>query len=941
MSFEDREERPPSRFPLRRLRFLLVAIVVIFIVFTLGGQLIWFWLNVLEFGDIYIRPIYFEILGGIVLASIALIRIDIKNRRSITWWLIRLFFGLIRYRTFGELPPEYVDFKIFKMSPVKFVLWQVTKVLLGMLVFGNVIFGMAVQATFSGWSPGLDKIWSIFTLPFVTPPLDPQYGQATVVPLIRSLTLLIPPLIGSIELRLIILLGATQLLRIITPSGGEFTGETAFRLGWRVAAIEALAGIGLLWTGFKLFFPSNIDYNTRYLIGALFASGILLLAFSILDRTRMRGMLPASRRPFAMRLLALIIIGLIAGSVVALNNSAADARKLDYLGPYVAQQVGVNQFLADLDKVKEVPYIFGIVPTPPGQIASVALENRDLLQRARLWDWEGGFAKLRPEIGLLPFLDFQDSDILRFNGTLYWSASMTPILPPVRPEDQWYSEHLVYTNVPNGFLLIDGTEGKIIDSAQFFNQRRIYYGEGGLLEQVWAAYPVGRERSDEVGGFFYDGKGGIDVSPPLSWIFEFNFLLAFRDQAVHVLRYRDVYERMALLFPYFEYQTREGRVDMFPVTDGERTFWLMPLIVSLDTGHVPWSVGNQFKRLVGYSLIDIKDGTIQIITVGDDYFTELFKLVYGDIVKTEIPDWLKTQLRYPEELFEWRVGMYDFYHVTDPSIFITAKDFYEVPKGLDAYYIISKPPGFEGAEFVGLLSLELRGAAGRNLAGYMVVRNDYPYLGEMIFYQVPLDSATKLLGPSAVIEALDRNPVFAQLKTLLRDPRIGDNILYRVGDHDVYFIPVYTAGTGGVVSQIGTVAAVGASFTGEYYVGLGSNAEEAFTAYLASLGGVAAPPAVGKEQRLEILVSLFNSQGIEVLIPTAINPYVTFNEGTVTYISEDQRADAEALLISFIETWAKRTGRVLQWTEGANVNFGVLLNVDGIIELRFITISLE
>ena len=70
-------------------------------------------------------------------------------------------------------------------------------------------------------------------------------------------------------------------------------------------------------------------------------------------------------------------------------------------------------------------------------------------------------------------------------------------------------------------------------------------------------------------------------------------------------------------------------------------------------------------------------------------------------------------------------------------------------------------------------------------------------LSFMKFYEVPLDSETKLLGPSSVREALDKDPDFAQLKTLLRNPRIGDNILYQVGEHDTYFIPVYTAGAGG------------------------------------------------------------------------------------------------------------------------------------------------
>ena len=83
---------------------------------------------------------------------------------------------------------------------------------------------------------------------------------------------------------------------------------------------------------------------------------------------------------------------------------------------------------------------------------------------------------------------------------------------------------------------------------------------------------------------------------------------------------------------------------------------------------------------------------------------------------------------------------------------------------LDTYYVEAKPPGFEQTEFLGLLSLELRGSEGRNLAGYMVVENDLSTLGNLQFYEIPLDSTTKLIGPTAVREALDRDPEFRSTK---------------------------------------------------------------------------------------------------------------------------------------------------------------------------------
>ena len=249
--------------------------------------------------------------------------------------------------------------------------------------------------------------------------------------------------------------------------------------------------------------------------------------------------------------------------------------------------------------------------------------------------------------------------------------------------------------------------------------------------------------------------------------------------------------------------------------------------------------------------MDSYNGDIQLLKTGDDFFSDIFASQYSEQFQP-MPQWLEEQIRYPVELFNWKTEMYNIYHVTNVETFIQANEFYEIPRGLDTYYVEAKPPGFEQTEFLGLLSLELRGSQGRNLAGYMVVENDLTNLGNLQFYEVPLNSTTKLIGPTAVREALDRDPEFAQLKTLLRNPRIGDNILYRVGDHDIYFIPVYTAGAGGVVAQLGTIAvAVGAAFNGEYFVGLGDTQEEAFEAYLKKVSGVASAVTVADDDYVE------------------------------------------------------------------------------------------
>ena len=117
------------------------------------------------------------------------------------------------------------------------------------------------------------------------------------------------------------------------------------------------------------------------------------------------------------------------------------------------------------------------------------------------------------------------------------------------------------------------------------------------------------------------------------------------------MRYKDVNERMSTLYPYFLFNLFGKELDSLPVTDGENTYWLIPLIVGFDSNNIPWSAGNPFLRLVGYALVDTYDGNIQLIKQGDDFFTNMFMDQYQDKI-IPMPTWLEEQIRYPQELFK-------------------------------------------------------------------------------------------------------------------------------------------------------------------------------------------------------------------------------------------------------------------------------------------------
>ena len=904
-------------------------------------------MNFEEFADLFTTPLYFALISSVTLSVIALVRVNIVKRHSILWYTLRTAIGFINRNPTASITESVPSFHDHKISVPHFVIWQITKVLLFGAFFANVFFGFAIMQVIDGNDLGVENIIEIFSLPFVTPPTDYSYATEKVIPMIPALLILVPPLIAAIGLRLLLFIGVHHILKVLTNAIHDTAGGKPKYLKY-TSTLEVIVGIAIVWAAFNMFFTSDIDYNTKYAIGGSFVIGFALIAFSVFDRIRSRVLTHMLKRDVYIRIFTIIAIAIVVGVAMSVNTSIADAKKIEYLGPYTAQQIGVNRYLAELDQIEEHIHDVTLNSISPNQIDQYIKDNADVLDGIRVWDWEAAFAKLKPEIGLIPYVNFEDNDILRFDDKLYWTASMAPILPTsVSLENRWYNEHLVYTHVPNGFLTLEATDGKIVDSSELFPQRKIYYGEGGLLSSQWSAYPTNRgSTTAELNNESYAGLGGLEIAPPISWMFEPNFMISYPGTPVHVMRYKDVNERMETLYPYFLYNLFGKELDSLPVTDGENTYWLVPLIVGFDSSNIPWSAGNPYLRLAGYALVDTYNGDIQLIRHGNDFFSNMFLAQYEHNV-IDMPGWLEEQIRYPQELYNWRTEMYNIYHVTDVDIFIQANEFYEIPRGLDTYYIQAKPPGFEEPEFVGLLSLELRGSQGRNLAGYMVVQNDTPNLGHMQFYEVPIESATKLLGPTSVREALDRDPDFAQLKTLLRNPRIGDNILYQVGEHDTYFIPVYTAGAGGVVAQLGTIAAVGAAFTGEYYVGLGDTQESAFEAYLQKVAGIAptASAASGgmgivldKDARLDAVLAIFEEKGIIISTPTTIQFPLSFSIGDTAFYSKADLESTTELVSEFISK-AGVGKRILMWEEENRINFGFIKVVDNTSELHYIAIE--
>ena len=76
------------------------------------------------------------------------------------------------------------------------------------------------------------------------------------------------------------------------------------------------------------------------------------------------------------------------------------------------------------------------------------------------------------------------------------------------------------------------------------------------------------------------------------------------------------------------------------------------------------------------------DGTVTLYAWDEsDPMLQAWRSAFPGTVKdrSEIPDELLQHLRYPEDLFKVQRTLLARYHVTDPSAFFSAGDFWQVP----------------------------------------------------------------------------------------------------------------------------------------------------------------------------------------------------------------------------------------------------------------------
>jgi uncharacterized membrane protein (UPF0182 family) len=164
-----------------------------------------------------------------------------------------------------------------------------------------------------------------------------------------------------------------------------------------------------------------------------------------------------------------------------------------------------------------------------------------------------------------------------------------------------------------------------------------------------------------------------------------------------------------------------------------------------------------------------------------------------------MPPALRSHVRYPIRQFELQTAQLLRYHVTDPRIFYSGDDVWQVPKEVYGsrqvpvrpYHISAQISPDRPPEF--LLLQPLTPLARPNMVAWLAARSDDPHYGELVLLRFP--SQTSIFGPEQITALINQDPEISQQFGLWSRSGAevieGNLLVVPVGKALLYVEPIY------------------------------------------------------------------------------------------------------------------------------------------------------
>jgi uncharacterized membrane protein (UPF0182 family) len=317
----------------------------------------------------------------------------------------------------------------------------------------------------------------------------------------------------------------------------------------------------------------------------------------------------------------------------------------------------------------------------------------------------------------------------------------------------------------------------------------------------------------------YTGAAGVPLD---SWFRKLLFAVRLGSKDVlfsgnltpesRVLYYRRVQDRVRKIAPFLTYENDR----YLSIADG-RLFWIQDAYTLSD--RYPYASpiragGINYIRNSIKATVDAYDGRTVFYTIDaqDPIAQTLTKMFPGFLRPlAEMPEGLRTRLRYPQGIFETQVQMFSTYHMTNPATFYNKEDQWEVPvlearsgeaSALLPYYTIMRLPNETNTEFIQMLPMTPRQKD--NLAAWMVARSDGANYGKLVVFQFPKQKV--IFGPRQVVARINQDQVISPQITLWNQQGSeviqGTLLVIPIEESLLYIRPLYLRSAGGKIPEL-------------------------------------------------------------------------------------------------------------------------------------------
>ncbi len=595
-----------------------------------------------------------------------------------------------------------------------------------------------------------------------------------------------------------------KLFNILYSSNGVAYGPSYMDIHAQIPAYWAIFGVSLIITILLFLYPL---YKKRKII------------FS------------------ALGLWVLVWVGFVWIYPTVIEQYIVKPNELKKETPYILNNIKFTQIAFGLDKIKVKDF-----PVTQDLTYKDILDNHNTIKNIRLWDRRPLIQTYKQLQEIRLYYNFNNVQVDRYHFDKYTEVAVgARELPESQiPEraQTWVNNHLIYTHgygivmnpvnevTPNGLpkLIVKNIPPESSVNLQV-KQPAIYYGQETdqfVLVNTEAKefdYPKGNDNKYTS----YAGKGGVQISSlfkrlVFAWKFsDINILFTgYLSNQSRIMFNRNIKQRVQKLAPYLSLDSQPYMVvgtdgNLYWIQDAYTTSTMFPYSEPVSQNsfiegfnYIKNSVKiviNAYNGNVSFYVIDTKDPLIQT-----------FQKIYPKLYKpfSDMPSFLKSHIRYPTDLFNAQVKMYNVYHMTDPKVFYNQEDYWETPNEIYSneiqkmfpYYIIMRLPKTKNEEFI--LMLPLTPSKKDNMNAWLCARSDAPNYGELIVYTLPKEKL--IYGPMQIEARINQKPDISSELTLWgqKGSQVikGNQLVIPIKNSFIYVEPIYLFSESGQIPEL-------------------------------------------------------------------------------------------------------------------------------------------